>query len=36
MSSFLSNDILQTAAELLTCFFTLVAALVSYLFTWRA
>jgi hypothetical protein len=36
MSAFLSNEMLTSAAELLTCFFTLVAAMVSYIFTWRA
>jgi hypothetical protein len=36
MTSFVCSDLLTNAAELLTCFLTVVAALVSYLFTWRA
>jgi hypothetical protein len=36
MDSLVSSDLLSGAAELLTCLFTVIAALVSYLFTWRA
>jgi hypothetical protein len=36
MDCLVTSDLLSNAAELLTCLFTIVAALVSYLFTWRA
>jgi hypothetical protein len=36
MDAFVANDLLNCAGDLLTCVFTLVAAVVSYLCTWRA
>ena len=36
MDCIATNDLLSNAAELLTCIFTILAALVSYVFTWRA
>jgi hypothetical protein len=36
MDALVANDLMNCAGDLLTCIFTLVAAMVSYLFTWRA
>jgi hypothetical protein len=36
MDAFVANNLIDSAGELLTCVFTLVAAVVSYLCTWRA
>jgi hypothetical protein len=36
MDALVANELMNGAAEWLACVFTFVAAVVSYLFTWRA